>query len=309
MTQYLLYGGKGGVGKTTCAAATGIRLADQGERTLVVSTDPAHSLGEALETDLSGDPAEVAPDCYAVEADPEDGQETYRRIVESLAATFREAGIGMDEDDVDRLFAAGLVPGSDEVAALKYLDDPHGEWDRVVLDTAPTGHTLRLLTLPDVLEESMATAENLQGQVRSLITSARSMVMGPAAFLGGNDDEEIHAFRDRMDRVAERLRDPSETGFRVVLVPETLAVAETRQLVERLRSFDVPVEELVVNRALDPEAAGDCDRCAARAESHERAIDRIRSEFPDLPVRVLPDLGPEAYGRDALERLGSELVP
>src|SRR6056297_2238626 len=123
MERYVLYGGKGGVGKTTCAAATGLALADRGERTLLVSTDPAHSLGDALETDLSGEPTAVESALWAVEADPEQGQETYQALVSTLAAEFRQAGISLTDDDVDRLFAAGFVPGSDEVAALQYLGD------------------------------------------------------------------------------------------------------------------------------------------------------------------------------------------
>ncbi|MFD1644673.1 ArsA family ATPase [Haloarchaeobius litoreus] len=308
MAKFLLYGGKGGVGKTSCAAATGLSLARRGERTLIVSTDPAHSLGDALGVALGGEPTAVTENLWAVEADPAAGQEQYERIVRALAAEFRRAGLDLSEADVDRLFEAGFVPGSDEVASLSFfLDYDADRWDRVVFDTAPTGHTLRLLTLPDVLGEGLSTAMQIRGEVRQLVDRARSVVFGPAAFWGRDDDaEDIEAFRADLREVAELLRDPERTEFRVVLLPETLAIEETARLVERLRQFAVPVETLVVNRVLES-AETDCARCRARAESHEHHLDEIRERFDGMAVQVVPDLGPEAYGRDALDELAERL--
>ncbi len=308
MSKFVMYGGKGGVGKTTCAAATALQLADRGERTLLVSTDPAHSLGDAFEVSLCGEPTAIDDDLWGVEADPEQGQAAYQSVVASLAAEFRDAGISLSDEDVERLFQAGFVPGSDEIASLQFfLDYDDDEWDRVVFDTAPTGHTLRLLTLPDVLSESLSTATKVRGEVRRLVSTARSMVMGPAAFWGtGDENDEIEAFRDRMERVAALLRDPDRTDFRVVLLPETLAIEETHRLVDRLESYDVPVDTLLVNRVLETAEEG-CPRCRDRHESHQRHLDRIHREFPDREVQVLPDLGPEAYGREALERLADRI--
>lgn len=308
MPKFVLYGGKGGVGKTSCAAATGRSLARAGERTLVVSTDPAHSLGDALGVELGGEPTEVAENLWAVEADPEAGQAQYEQIVRALAAEFRRAGLDLSEADVDRLFDAGFVPGSDEVASLSFfLDYDADEWDRVVFDTAPTGHTLRLLTLPDVLGEGLSTALQIRGEVRQLVDRARSVVFGPAAFWGSDDGaEDIDSFRADLREVSALLRDPERTEFRVVLLPETLAIEETARLVERLRGFEVPVETLVVNRVLES-ADGDCARCRARAESHERHLAEIRARFDGVEIQVLPDLGPEAYGEESLDELAERL--
>ncbi|WP_248906302.1 ArsA family ATPase [Halocatena marina] len=310
MSKYILYGGKGGVGKTTCAAATAIALANRGERTLVVSTDPAHSLGESLGVDLGGSPTEIESELWGVEADATSGQDIYRAVVEAIAADLREAGIRLTDEDVERLFTAGFVPGSDELAALQFFDEygREDEWDRVVFDTAPTGHTLRLLGLPDVLSESLSTAAKLQGQVHQMVDSARSMVFGPAAFFRSDRDaDEIETLRNRMERVAALVRDSERTDFRVVLIPETLAIEETRQLVERLRSFDISVETLVVNRVVE-EVATDCGRCRARQARHEQNINRIESEFPDFSIQVVPELDGEAYGRPALEQLADEIA-
>lgn len=309
MSKYVLYGGKGGVGKTTCAAATGLALADRGERTLVVSTDPAHSLGDSLGVDLGGHPTDVAPGLWGVEADPTAGQEIYQAVVEALAADLRDAGIRLSDEDVERLFATGLMPGSDELAALQFFDEygSENEWDRVVFDTAPTGHTLRLLTLPDVLGASLSTAAKLQGQLHRMVDSVRGMMLGPAAYLGSNrEEDEIETLRNRMDRVAALVRDDERTDFRVVLVPEMLAVEETRQLIDRLRSFGVPTETLVINRVFEA-IDEDCDRCRSRRARHEQTIDRIEATFPELAIQVVPELDGEAYGRDALERLAERI--
>jgi arsenite-transporting ATPase len=310
MVEYILYGGKGGVGKTTCAAATGLELADRGEQTLLVSTDPAHSLSDTLKTDLSGEPTWVEENLWGVEADPEAGQTTYRTVLKALAADFREAGIQLDDGDIDRLFAAGFVPGSDEVAALEFFSEygNDNDWNWIVFDTAPTGHTLRLLTLPDVLLESMTTATKVRGQVRRLVDSARSMVVGPAAFFGrGNDKTEIDVFRERMDEIAGIIRDPARTDFRVVLLPETLAIDETRRLIENLRSFGVPVETLLINRVLES-PPDECERCQERMIRHETQLERVHQLFPNMNIQTLPDRGAEVYGRTALEQLAEQIT-
>ena len=181
MTEFVLYGGKGGVGKTTVAAATGLRLAEDGHETLVVSTDPAHSLADAVETKISGEPTAVRESLWGVEVDPQTGVDRYRSLFEALAEELADAGLRMDEAEIADLFTSGVMPGSDELAALEglatYLDADR--WDRVVFDTAPTGHTLRLLDLPSVMDRGLATALDLRDQVRRKVDAARTMMFGP----------------------------------------------------------------------------------------------------------------------------------
>ncbi|MEA5389360.1 ArsA family ATPase [Haloarculaceae archaeon H-GB11] len=309
MTEFVLYGGKGGVGKTTCAAATALELANRGERTIVISTDPAHSLGDCFDVAVGEEPTEIEHGLWGVEPSAASGQETYRRIVTVLAREFRSAGLRLTDEDVEELFAAGMVPGSDELAALQLVGEyaAEGEWDRVVIDTAPTGHTLRLLALPDVLTESLSTVSKVRHEVRSLVASARSLVFGPAAYLGREERvAELERLDAQLSTVSEVLRDPERTDFRVVLVPERLAIAETERLVAELRRFRVPVDTLIVNRVLetvDPR----CERCSRRKALQEERIAELRQAFPNLGVRRLPDLGNEVADRAALARLGAEL--
>jgi arsenite-transporting ATPase len=304
----VLYGGKGGVGKTTCAAAHALALStsDPDAKTLVVSTDPAHSLGDAFERELSGEPQAVNDSLFAVEVDPESGQEAYRRVVEALADEFRDAGLRLDEDDLERLFEAGLVPGGDEVAALEYIARyADADYDHVVFDTAPTGHTLRLLDLPDVLGETLGVAGELQRRVQRTARAARSMVFGPAAYWRSTDEsDEVASLRERVDAVGELLRDPARTRFRVVLTPERMAIAEAERLVSRLGDAAVPVDSLVVNRLFENEADCPCDRCRRDAERHAQRLQEVDDRF-DLPVRRVPQLDGEAQGLDALSQVGS----
>jgi len=307
----VLYGGKGGVGKTTCAAAHALGLARSGRETLVVSTDPAHSLGDALERDLGAEPTTVRGSLSAVEVAPETGQDAYRGVIEALAAEFRDAGLRLDDADLERLFEAGVIPGGDEVAALEYVARyADTDYDALVLDTAPTGHTLRLLDLPAVLAETLGVAGDVRRRVGRTARAARSVVLGPAAYWGaGSDDADdaVTALRDRVGRVGAILTDPERTRFRAVLTPERMAIAETERLVASLRDADVPVGALVVNRLFTNRADCDCERCRRDERRHTERLAAVESRF-DLPVRRVPELDGEVRGLDALDAVSESLV-
>ena len=307
MTRFLLYGGKGGVGKTTVAAATGHRLSEAGHETLVVSTDPAHSLADAVETEVGGEPTKIRSGLWGVEVDPQTGIDRYRSLFETLAAEFSDAGIRMDEQEIAELFTSGVMPGSDELAAIEgmatYIESDR--WDRVVFDTAPTGHTLRLLDLPSVMDRGVATAMDLRDQVRRKVNTARTMMFGPMASRRDDGPDDFTAMRERMKRVGTVLRDPDQTAFRVVTIPETMAVRETERLVEKLREFDVPVTTLVVNKVI--EDPGDCQRCLGKQAVQEEAIAQLRASLPELDLWTVPDQSGEVTGIEALEKIGTHI--
>ncbi|ELY65833.1 ArsA family ATPase [Natrinema versiforme] len=325
MADCIFYGGKGGVGKTTCAAATGLSLAAAGRETLVVSTDPAHSLADSLEAEIGPEPTELkgpleavdggdadrSDGLWAVEIDPETQRARYEKLARALAADLRSAGISLSDEEVERLFATGAPAGSDEIAALdllvEYVDS--GRWDTVVFDTAPTGHTLRLFDTPEVMGLALETAHSLRGQAKRIGNAARTAVLGPMSMMTGDSDDEdesLAAFRDRLERARDLLVDPERTEFRVVLVPESMAIAETERLVERLREAGVPVKRLVVNRVLEDPHDG-CPRCRSRRDRHEERLAEIQAAFPDLDVATLPDLEGEVQGRESLAVIARRL--
>ena len=312
MTEYVLYGGKGGVGKTTCAAATALKRAREDGPTLVVSTDPAHSLSDVFDAPVGPEPTRVreGSDLWAVEVDPGERIGQYRGQVSAALEELEDLGISLDEGDVDDVIEAGVAPGTDEAAAmdlfLDYMDDPRFEY--IVFDTAPTGHTLRLLKLPDVMSSAMGKLISVRSQVSSLADSVRS-------FMGTDDEDgddadvdvdiDFEELQDRMERVADALRDPERTEFRAVLIPETMAVLETERLLAELDAYDVPAGRAVINKVIeDPEPT--CDLCQSRHESQQKRIAEARDRF-DLPITLVPQLHGEVHGLDAVETVAERL--
>jgi len=328
--EYVLYGGKGGVGKTTCAAATALASARDGTSTLVVSTDPAHSLSDTLETDIPAEPTRIRDDMplFAAEIDPE--------------AAVGEGPLGMDDDALgglggmlggggagplggdaggedpiggDEGLLGGSMPGADEAAAMRllldYTDDDR--FDRVVIDTAPTGHTLRLLELPETMDSMVGKVLKLRERFSGMMDSLTGMFgedenADPQA--GIEDLEELSA---RIERLRAILRDPERTDFRIVMVPETLSVVESERLLGQLREFQIPVSTIVVNRVMqDPsEVLGreidipgpnheDCEFCARRWDVQQDALARAQDLFRGHEVRRVPLFADEVHGERLL---------
>ena len=314
MTEYVLYGGKGGVGKTTCAAATALKRAREDGPTLVVSTDPAHSLSDVFDAPVGPEPTRVREesDLWAVEVDPGERIGQYRGQVSAALEELEDLGISLDEGDVDDVIEAGVAPGTDEAAAmdlfLDYMDDHRFEY--IVFDTAPTGHTLRLLKLPDVMSSAMGKLISVRSQVSSLADSVRSFVGTDEGDDGGEEpavdvDLDLDELKARMERVADALRDPERTEFRVVLIPETMAVLETERLLAELDAYDVPAGRAVINKVIeDPEPT--CDLCQSRHESQQKRIAEARDRF-DLPVTLVPQLHGEVHGLEAVETVAERL--
>jgi arsenite-transporting ATPase len=318
--EYVLYGGKGGVGKTTMAAATALSSAASGTSTLVVSTDPAHSLSDTLETEIPPTPERVREDVplYAAEIDPD-------AAVEESVAFAEDGGLGGlgeligDEGPMDALMG-GAMPGADEAAAmqtlLRYLDDDR--FDRVVVDTAPTGHTLRLLELPEVMDTMVGRILQLRERLGGMMDGLKGM-FGGAEEAGEVDPEEelddLRVLRDRIERLRAVLRDPDRTDFRVVMVPEEMSVMESERLLARLSEFEIPVGTVVVNKVMedladvtdDVDAAAfvspnldTCEFCQARWDVQQRALARAQDVFRGHEVKRVPLFADEVRGERML---------
>jgi arsenite-transporting ATPase len=306
MPRVVLYGGKGGVGKTTCAAATGLALAERGE-VLVVSTDPAHSLGDAYGTAVGSDPTVIEPGLSALEVDPEAGTDRYRRLFEHLAEELSGAGLRIDDGDVGALFGGGAVPGGDELAALHtiadYVDDDR--WDHLVLDTAPTGHTLRLLELPETVSRGAQAALSVRDRLRRTTDAAKTLLFGPYA-VEEADDEPFTEVMAEMERVAEALR-ADRTSVRVVTLAEPMVLAETERLVDALDGAGLAPELLVVNRVLEG-VEECCARCRAQRERQQAALAGLSAPLAGIDRRDLPDLTGHEDGPATLKTLAGRLA-
>jgi arsenite-transporting ATPase len=301
--RLVLYTGKGGVGKTTTAAATAACAAERGVRTLVVSTDIAHSLGDVVGCELAPVPVAIAPKLDAIEIDAraEVGR-YYGEIRDYLAELFRHQGI--DDVVADEL---ALLPGVEEVTALLAVEQVAraGLYDFVVVDCAPTGSTLRLLSLPDLLSGALRVVPSLLRVLSAVVSPvAQGLVSMPLPRSG--------VFRDLQRMVDERARQlrhrlsAPDTSVRIVATPERMVVAEARRAFMELSLFDVSCDAVILNRLL-PDSAGreDFFREAWLAERERR--DEIEAFFAPIDVLDAPLQRDEVVGLDALASHGQQV--
>ena len=304
----LFFGGKGGVGKTTMAAAAALDLAARGYRTLLVSTDPAHSTADVLQAELGDRPRLVAEGCWAMEVDPEREADRYIDAVKSRvesAAPPRLLGEVYRQIDIAR-----VSPGAVESALFdrftRILEDEGEDYDRIVFDTAPTGQTLRLLSLPELMTTWIGGLIKRRRKVGALAQMWKNVAGTEAADL--EQDPLLRALeerRDRFQRARRILTDPARTAFVFVVIPERLPIWETEKAVETLSKHRVPVGAIVVNQVL-PVRDGDATEdpfLAARRERQAGYLARIFEKLGDWPVLRVDLQDSDPVGVDALRRI------
>jgi len=326
--RLIFVGGKGGVGKTTTSSAIAVRCADAGLRTLIVSTDPAHSLGDALMQDLAGgDVVDIfgCENLSALEVDTEDAVARFR----SAVGGFRAADLGLGGIAEDVISQLGLdafsdvldntPPGLDELLALAEvlaLVRPGGAdgsvaadgYERVIFDTAPTGHTLRLLAFPEFIDNLLSKLIMLKSRVQGALTLLSGM-LGPGANPAAKLDaavKRLEEIRDRVVTLQALLTNGDVTDFVVVSVATRLAVAESARLLAALVEQDVPVNHLVVNQLIGP---GSTPAYVGRIHAEQmRALadlDSAKSTLAQLSVSRVPFLETEVRGVYPLKYFGA----
>jgi arsenite/tail-anchored protein-transporting ATPase len=301
----LFFGGKGGVGKTTLAAAYAIVSAESGARTLLVSTDPAHSTADVLDRPLGAEPVEVLPRLHAMEIDPEAETDRYIRDVKDRVAEVTSPRLLREvEREID---VARVSPGAEEAALFdrfaELMQLAGTEYDRVLFDTAPTGHTLRLLSLPELMT---AWIEGLVGRRRKVNALGRMWrnVAGAAASATREADpvlEILERRRDRFRRARAIVTDRERTAFVFVLTPERLPILETRKAVTALDRYRIPVGAVIINRVLPADAEGSF--LQQRREREAVYLDEIRDAFHAHPRIHVPLLATDVHGIPALRRV------
>lgn len=296
--RVLLFTGKGGVGKTSVAAATALRAADAGLRTLVISTDPAHSLADALDVELGPHPTRVT---HLLEGEQIDArqrlEENWREIQSYLVALLSWGGVA--EVEAEEL---SVVPGLEEIFSLidvkRHVEA--GLHDMLVVDCAPTAETLRLLSLPDVLAWYMERIFPRDGRVaravRPMLGRVTTMPLPEDSML-----DSIGRLHRNLDGVREILTDGATTSVRLVLNPEKIVIAEARRTYTYLQLFGYHVDAVVVNRLL-PDAVSDpyFARWKALQAAH---LQTIREGFSEVPVLTAPLFDDELVGCAALGRM------
>ena len=300
--RVLLFTGKGGVGKTTVAAATALRCAELGHRTIVVSTDPAHSLADAFDRPLGSDPTCIDGTLYGQQLDAgERLEDSWAEVQGYLTELFTWTGV--DAVEAEEL---SVVPGLDEVFALSDIKAhaDSGAWDVIVVDCAPTADTIRLLSLPDVLgwymDRLFPMGRRVTGLVRPLMTRLTSVpVAGDDVFAA------LRRFYDRLDGVRELLTDPAVSSVRLVVNPERMVIAEARRTFTYLSLFGYRVDAVVANRLL-PDAVTDPWFKAWR-DTHADHLSAIEDGFAPLPVLRAELAADELVGTASLRAFAEAL--
>ena len=307
--RVLLFTGKGGVGKTTVAAATAVRAAAQGRRTLVMSTDPAHSLGDSFEVQIGSSPTEIAPDLWAQQIDAQDRlEDNWREIQEYIVQLMNWAGT-----DTIQAEELTVIPGLDEIFALIDVKThvESGHYDVLIVDCAPTAETLRLLSLPEVMtwyiERIFPVERRIVKTVRPLMSRVTSLpIAGDRVF------DAIERLHGNLDAVKRILTDEKVSSVRLVVNPEKMVISEARRTYTYLGLFGYRVDAVVVNRVLPPDVTDPYFGKWKDIQAEHLAT--VHESFAPVPilqarlfdremvgVRLLEEMGDEVYGdRDAM---------
>lgn len=297
--EVIFFGGKGGVGKTTCASAAALAASRSGKRVLLVSTDPAHSTSDIFQRRIGPQPTEIQRGLHAMEIDASTETQQYvAHVKDQIANLFGHAILKAAHHQID---LAATMPGAEEVALFDRMGalirGEDARFDLIVFDTAPTGHTLRLIRMPELME----------AWIKALSRSRRAM-------LGVEQDDRkdpiMISLGDRLERLRElraRLMSGRTTAFVLVLIPERLPIEETARAISRLDEAGVQVGSLIVNRVL-PEATGDAF-LEARRRQEAVYLREINDRFSSYPMVRVPQLESDVYGSAALDRISASLCP
>lgn len=315
----LMVGGKGGVGKTTVSAALALAAAHSGRRTLLVSTDPAHNLSDIFQTRIGNRITPVTDSLSALEVDPERELDQYLESVRRQMLAY--AAVSQRPALERQLKLVRQSPGAEEAALLeritKIIVNEQG-YDLVVFDTAPTGHTLRLLHLPETMaawSRGLLSRREKGGRLRSLFAHLNRHSKANPFSAGDEEDSNkreqmlLAPLKEREARfrtAAEILLDKARSGFLFVMTAESLPLQETERAVQALQSQKVPVAGLVVNRLL-PDVAADITFLRGAYRQQTRCLEKIAEQFQHLPQRHLPLMGEGMEGIEGLEKIVGEL--
>jgi len=297
----ILYTGKGGVGKTSVAAATARRCAAQGLRTIVLSTDPAHSLADALQHQLGSSPVQIGPRLWGQQVGAQD------ELERSWSAVRAWAGEILVQRGVDRISAEELTvpPGMDELFRLLALKRHHdsGDYDVVIVDCAPSGETLRLLSFPDVarwwLTKVFPQQSRIMGAARPFARAVLDVSLPGDAAL-----DEIQNLTRNLVAMNELLRDHEHVSLRLVMNPDRMVIDEARRTFTYLNLYGFLTDAVIVNRIF-PEEVG--DYFGPWRERQQEHLAAVRDGFAPVPVLCAPYFAREVIGDDPLDALGDAL--
>ena len=291
--KLILFGGKGGVGKTTCASSAGLYLAKD-FNTLLISTDPAHSLSDSLGEEIGSEIKEVKgiKNLSALEISAEKALSKFKIKYKDEIRKILGTSTYLDEEDIDSIFDLP-IPGIDEVMGFKTIVDliEEGKFDKYIVDTAPTGHALRLLTLPELLDDWIKVMAKMRWKYRYMVETFSGK------YNPDEGDDFLVEMKKTVNRIEGLLRDGKASEFIAVTIPEDMAILETERLVKNLNKYGLKVKQLVVNNVLE---LRDCEFCRERSNAQEEYVKQIKRKFSQLKATMIPLQPREVKGIEAL---------
>lgn len=303
--RILTFTGKGGVGKTSVSAATAVRLSELGYRTLVLSTDPAHSLSDSFNLSLGAEPTKIKENLHAIEVNPYvDLKENWQSVQKYYTRVFMAQGVsGVMADEMT------ILPGMEELFSLLRIKryKSSGLYDALVLDTAPTGETLRLLSLPDTLSWGMKAVKNVNKYiVRPLSKPLSKMSDRIAHYIPPEEAiESVDQVFDELEDIRDILTDNETSTVRLVMNAEKMSIKETMRALTYLNLYGFKVDMVVVNRLLDTkEDSGYLEKWKGIQQKY---LGEIEEGFSPLPVTKLKMYEQEVVGLPALERFAHDM--
>lgn len=302
--EIVFFGGKGGVGKTTCSSAYSLNLARKGYKTLVLSTDPAHSLGQIFQVELGDAPKKLDTNLYGIEIDPETESGRYiNRIREQMQGSFSANIIIEIQRQLD---AAYHSPGAEEAAIfdrfIEIIDLVGTEYQRVVFDTAPTGHTLRLLSLPELMGRWLQGMIERRRNVNDMMRMAS--VVDKSLEERIKDDPVMKILLDRKQRFEKArdfLIDNKRAGFVFVLNAQQLPILETEKAINFLERNGIPVEGIIINRILPEET--DSRFFNKRKQVELKYLKEIEQKFGDRVLYRIPLMEYDISGYESIDNV------
>jgi arsenite-transporting ATPase len=298
--RIILFTGKGGVGKTSLSAATAIRAAQEGLKTLVLSTDPAHSLSDALGIPLTPEPKAIASNLYAQEFDVYYSMKKHwGNIRQLMLSVFKFQGV---ENVVAEELSA--LPGMEEASAFLWLEEYYQQkaYDLVIIDSAPTGETLSLLSLPQVTQSWVMKA--FPGQ-RWAMQGFGAMVRNMTGIPLDKGMAELDRLFEKLDRIQSIMQDPEVCSIRLVMNPEKMVIKEAKRAYAYLQLYGYNVDGVMINRIF-PESAS-TGPFKEYTQMQSTYIKDIESAFSELPIFKVLHQGKEVFGMEPLEKIGAEM--
>ncbi|NTU59275.1 MAG: ArsA family ATPase [Chlorobiaceae bacterium] len=299
----LIFTGKGGVGKTSVAAATAVRAAEMGYRTLVISTDPAHSLGDSFDIELGPSPVKIAENLYGQEVSVYGDLSLNWEIVrEHFAHLMQVQGIqGIYVEEM------GVLPGMEELFSLSYIKryNESKEYDLLVVDCAPTGETLRLLSIPETFGWMLKLMRNLEKYVvKPMIRPLSKKISKLHDYVPETEVyEQVDHLFSSIDGIIDLLSDGSKTTVRLVMNPEKMVIKESMRALTYLNLYGITVDQVVINRVYMDDVDG--KYFAGWKEIQKKYIEQIETSFAPIPITKVPLFPKEVLGLEMLRTVGS----